>query len=338
MKMAWMILAAVLATACNSDAKRVAPKQMGDSSPGNPPGGIIPEITPPVMQDPFIPEALNQNWSNEITTLDTTLTEINARKIASEANLKASLDNLVSWERVTSDPDKEVRELLRAVVVKHHCEVKSLELEGHENELRKAELQAWMNGDIPALSVIEGQIAQLLNFKSTCERLHIFMISERPYLSNPAQVYTPTIAALNAKLDILVKREADLATDLALINIDVLKAEIEKLNSNLAALKSISISASSTTLAALTELKNSGSVTGADLTKLEQLITSLQSSSATQTLITSNINSIEAILATKNALLSRSQGSSDAALLIRSAIDAEKLQIQQLKELYLSFF
>lgn len=338
MKTALIILAASLASACNSDAKRVAPKQFGDPSPGNPPGTIIPDQPTAPIGGNYIPETLNRNWADEITGIDTTITEINARKIASEANLQAALDNLSGWVQVTSNSDKEVRELLRAAVVKHHCEVKSLDLESHENELRKAELQAWMNSDIPSLSIIQGQIAELSNMKTTCERLHIFMISERPYFASLNQVYTPTLTALDAKSDLLRQRKADLAADLSLVNVTVLQAEIDRLNNHLSSLKSISISASSSTLSALQELKNSGALTGADLTNLEQLITSLQSSSATQTLISANITSLEAILATKKALLSRSQGSSEAATLIGSAIEAELIQIQQLKTTYLGFF
>ncbi|MEI8027302.1 MAG: hypothetical protein WCI18_13220 [Pseudomonadota bacterium] len=335
-----VLVATLAAAGCNSDQKKIGPKAMGGSSDGNPSGPIIlkpaPEPQGGGQPDFQIPDDLSTNWNEQISSINTAQTDINARLVAAQANIKAALDNLKFWDSASSDQDKEVRELMRTVVMKHHCTLKSLELENHENDLRKAELEAYSRGDVPALGAIQDQITQLLTVKATCERLSNFMASERPFAIDTSFVYTGTIEALDAKKALIEQRKTDLAADLGTNDIVVLEGEITLLKSNLAALSAITDTAA--TITSLQALKASGSVKGADLTALNNLITSLTNASAAQTLINTNITNLKALLATKQALLDKTRGSSGALDLITTSLNAEKDLIDLMKQMYRGLF
>lgn len=335
-----VLVATLSAVGCNSDQKKIAPNSRGGSSDSNPSGPqiMVPPPAPQVGVQPElnIPNELSTNWNEQITSIVTAQTDINARLVAANANLKAATENLKFWSSASSDEDKEVRELMRTVVIKHHCTLKSLELENHENDLRKAELEAYSRGDVPALGSIQDQITQLLTIKTTCERLNNFMASERPFAIDTSFVYTGTIEALDAKKALIEQREADLAADLGVNGVVILEGEITLIKNNLTSLSAITDAAA--TIASLNALKASGTITGANLTALNNLITSLTNSSAAQTLINANITNLKAILVTKQALLDKTRGSSGALDLIKSSLDAEKQLIDLMKQMYRSFF
>ena len=334
------LIAALATAACNSDQKKIGPKAIGGSSDGNPGGPII--MNPPSepvgggQPDFQIPDGLSTNWNDQITTITAAQTEVNARLAASQANLTAATENLKYWASASSDQDKEVRELMRTVVIKHHCTLKSIELEGHENDLRIAELEAYSRGDVPALTSLQDQIKQLLTIKTTCERLSNFMASERPFAIDTSFVYTGTIEALNAKKVLIDQRISDLAADLGTADVVILEGEVTLLKNNIVALSAITDTAA--TIQSLQALKNSGSVVGSNLTALNNLITSLTNASAAQSLVTANINNLKALLVVKEALLAKARGSSGTLDLIKSSLEAEKSLIEMMREMYRGFF
>lgn len=334
------LLAALATAACNSDQKKIGPKAIGGSSDGNPNGPIV--MNPPqegqVGGEPDfrIPEDLSTNWNDQISTITAAQTEVNARLSASQANLTAAVDNLKYWNGASSDQDKEVRELMRSVVIKHHCTLKSIELESHENDLRKAELEAYSRGDVPALASLQDQILQLLTIKATCERLSNFMASERPFAIDTSFVYTGTIEALDAKKALINQRISDLAADLGSGDVVVLEGEVTLIKNNIAALSAITDTAA--TIQSLQALKASGSVVGSNLTALNNLITSLTNASAAQSLVNANINNLKALLVIKEALLAKARGSSGTLDLIQSSLEAEKTLIELMRQMYRGFF
>ena len=324
MRFKLLLLSTFIAAGCNSDAKKIAPKSNGGSSNATPPGGVVPSTGP--IDNPSsnhqIPDVLSENWTNQVSTINQQITEINARKIASEANLAAATENLNSLGNVTSDQDKEVRELLRTVVVKYHCELKNLKIENHENDLRKAEIEAWLRGDLPSLSIIQNQILELTTSKITCDKLHTFMASERSYIIDTSFIYTGTIEALNAKKVIIDQRIKELAEDLSFGNATVITGEIEAIKNNINSLSSVGDLAA--LLTQLKTLRDSGVVSGSDLNALKSLISSLEGSSSPPTLVQANIANLKKLQAQKEAQLAKVRGSSEAMNIINSSLNAEK--------------
>jgi hypothetical protein len=338
MKLSCLLLISLLTSACNSDAKKIAPRGNGGSSNATPPGGVIPGTTLPggSTTDPQIPPTLSENWANQIQTIDQQLGQINARKQASEANLAAAVQNLNSLRNVTTDQDKEVRELLRTVAVKYHCELKDLEIESHENDLRKAEIEAWQRGDLPSLSMIQNQIQELTTTKITCDKLHIFMASERAYIIDTSFVYTGTIEALNAKKTIIDQRLKELNEDLSVGNETAIAGEIQVIKNNINSLKTVGDLG--ILLGQLKTLRDSGVVSGSDLTALKNLISSLEGSSSPQTLVQANIANLQKLLELKEAQLAKVRGSSTALNIINSSLNAEKELTSLMIDLYRQIF